>query len=79
MFLKKLQSPRFWAAVAGAVFIMLQAFGIRIPAPVINELLGCISAVLIFFGVIEKPKDGGGNGEPENQADEGGEKDNGAE
>lgn len=55
---KKLRSPRFWAALGGAVMILLQAFGIKIPAPAVNEILGAVSAVLVMFGFIEPPGDG---------------------
>ena len=70
----KLKSPRFWAAVIGAAAIALQAFGVRIPLPVINECVGAVSAVLVFFGFIEPPKkDGPPTGEaPQEKPQDGG-------
>ncbi|MCL2061227.1 MAG: hypothetical protein FWH03_01190 [Firmicutes bacterium] len=58
MFLQKKKSPRFWAALAGAALILLQAFGVKIPAPVVNEVIAAISALMVLFGFVELPKNG---------------------
>ena len=69
MFHQKFISPRFWAAIAGALFIVLQLFGVRIPAPVVNELLACVSAVLVLLGFMPK-KDNKSNGNDNGGTDE---------
>ncbi len=42
----------FWAAVAGAVVLVLQLFGVRAPLPYVNEIIGGVCAVLVAAGLL---------------------------
>lgn len=42
----------FWAAVAGAVVLVLQLFGIKAPLPYVNEIISGFCALLVAFGLL---------------------------
>ncbi len=69
--LKKIKSPRFWGAVAGVIAMILQAVGIKIPAPAVNEILSCVAAALVLFGFIEPKNKSGEKADGDTPIEEG--------
>lgn len=53
----------FWTAIISSAFILLQAFGIKINAPYVNEIITAILGVLVVLGIINNPTDGSGFGD----------------
>jgi uncharacterized membrane protein len=52
---EKLRDIKFWPTALGGVVILLQAFGLKIDAPLFNEGLTAIGGALILVGVLKKP------------------------
>jgi uncharacterized membrane protein len=50
--MKRLKTKSFWVGLAGAVMLILQAFGLKINAPVVNEVISSLCAIAILFGVM---------------------------
>jgi uncharacterized membrane protein len=51
---EKLRDIKFWLTVLGGVVILLQAFGLKIDAPLFNEGLTAVGGGLILIGVLKK-------------------------
>lgn len=56
----KLKNYGFWLSLAGAIVIFLQAVGIRIDAPYINEIITAFMGILVVLGIISNPSSGKG-------------------
>ena len=57
-------------AMASFVLLLLQAFGLKIDVPVVNEVISALAGVLVILGIISdgstsSGKDTGGSGEDE--------------
>lgn len=66
---EKLKSKRFWITLVGAVIVLLQAIGLKVDVPAVNEIVTAICSIGIVLGVIiedTKPKNSQDN-ENENQ------------
>lgn len=48
----KIKTKSFWIGLAGAVIMLLQAFGLKINVPVINEVISSLCAIAILLGVM---------------------------
>ena len=48
----KLKTKSFWVGIAGAVVLILQTLGLKINAPVVNEVISSLCAIAILFGVM---------------------------
>ncbi len=48
----KIKTKSFWIGLAGAVIMLLQTLGLRINAPVVNEVISSLCAIAILFGVM---------------------------
>lgn len=57
-FFSKLKDYGYIMSIAAAVIILLQALGIRVNAPYVNEVINAVCGVLIVLGIISKPKGG---------------------
>ena len=60
-------------AMASFVLLLLQAFGLKIDVPVVNEVISALAGVLVILGIISdgstsSGKDAGGSGEDETPA-----------
>ena len=60
-------------AMASFVLLLLQAFGLKIDVPVVNEVISALAGVLVILGIISdgstsSGKDTGGSGEDETPA-----------
>lgn len=56
---EKLKSKRFWITLVGAVIVLLQAIGLKVDVPAVNEIVTAICSIGIVLGVIiedTKPK-----------------------
>jgi uncharacterized membrane protein len=51
---EKLRDIKFWLTALGGVVILLQAFGLKIDAPLFNEGLTVVGGCLILVGVLKK-------------------------
>lgn len=49
---EKLKSKTFWLTLVGAVVVLLQAFGLRVDVPVLNEVITAVCSVAIVAGVM---------------------------
>lgn len=71
--MKKISKGVFLAA-AGGIVLVLQAFGIKIDAPYVNEIIEALCAVLVVLGIVTTAKsedaaeenDSGADGSEEN-------------
>lgn len=56
---EKLKSKRFWLTLVGAVIVLLQAIGLKVDVPAVNEIVTAICSIGIVLGVMiedTKPK-----------------------
>ena len=49
---EKLKSKRFWLTLVGAVIVLLQAVGLKVDVPAINEIVTAICSIAIVLGVM---------------------------
>ena len=49
---EKLKTKSFWLTVVGAVIMLLQAFGLKINVPVVNEIITALCSVAIVMGIM---------------------------
>lgn len=56
----KLKNYGFWLSLAGAIVIFLQAVGIRINVPYVNEIITAFMGILVVLGIISNPSSGKG-------------------
>lgn len=57
----RLKSWALWVSVAGAVWVILSAFGVSekmgIDETAFKKIIDCIGTVLIAFGIVNNPTD----------------------
>lgn len=56
----RLKNYGFWLSLASGIIILLQAFGLKVDVPYVNEIITGILGVLVILGIINNPKDGAG-------------------
>ena len=49
---EKLKRKTFWLSIVGSVVVLLQAFGLKIDVPVVNEVITALCSVAIVTGVM---------------------------
>lgn len=49
---EKLRSKKFWLSLAAAVVVILQCFGLKVDAPVVNEAVCAVCGVLVLVGLV---------------------------
>lgn len=52
---EKIKSVGFWSAVAGAIVLLLGAFGVEIGDETASAAVNALCTVLMLFGVISSP------------------------
>ena len=52
----KLKKKSFWLAVMGLVIMILQACGVKINVPVVNEAIAGVSGFLVMLGILVDDK-----------------------
>lgn len=57
---ERLKNYGFWISLVSGIIMVLQAFGLRIDAPYVNEIITAVLGVLVVLGIINNPKDGSG-------------------
>lgn len=50
----------FWLSLASGIIILMQAFGLKVDVPYVNEIITGILGVLVILGIVNNPKDGSG-------------------
>lgn len=53
----------FWVALASGIMVIIQAFGLKIDVPYVNEVITAILGVLVLLGIVNNPTDGKGFGD----------------
>lgn len=61
--LKRMKNYGFWISIVSAILILLQAFGLKIDLPYINEIVSAVLGLLVILGIVNNPTDGGGYGD----------------
>lgn len=56
----KLLSKSFWLGIIGAALVFMQALGIKVDAPAVNEIASAVLTLLVVFGIISGGKSSGG-------------------
>lgn len=57
---EKLKNKGFWVSLVSAVVMILQAFGLKIDAPAVNEILTAVVGLLVILGIVSDPSSGSG-------------------
>lgn len=52
-----IKSKKFWFLLSGTVILLLQAMGLKVDVPVVDELISSLCAVLMFMGIITRDVD----------------------
>lgn len=69
----KLKTKGFWIRIVSAVIVILQAFGLKLDAPAVNEILTAVVGLLVIFGIVSDPSAVGGTAEDSPETDAGAE------
>lgn len=56
----KFKNYGFWVSLVSAVIMMLQACGLKIDVPYVNEIITAILGLLVTLGIISNPSSGSG-------------------
>ena len=57
---EKFKNYGLWMSVASCIIMLLQACGLRIDVPYVNEIISAVLGVLVVLGIISNPSDGVG-------------------
>ena len=49
---EKLKTKSFWLSVCGSIIVLLQAFGLKIDVPLVNEIITALCSIAIVLGVM---------------------------
>ena len=49
---EKLKTKSFWLTIVGAVIMLLQAFGLKINGPLVNEIITALCSIAIVTGIM---------------------------
>ena len=58
--LNKFKNYGFWISLASAVILLLQACGLKIDVPIVNEIVTAFLGLLVVLGIISNPNSGSG-------------------
>lgn len=50
----------FWISLVSGAIMVMQALGLRVNVPYVNEVITAVLGVLVVLGIINNPKDGNG-------------------
>lgn len=56
----KIKNKGFWVSLISAVLMILQAAGLKIDAPYVNEVAASVLGLLVILGIISDPSSGSG-------------------
>lgn len=56
----KFRNYGLWISIISAVLMLLQAMGLKLDLPYVNEIITSILGVLVTLGIISNPSDGNG-------------------
>lgn len=81
---EKLRNKGFWVSLVSAALVFLQAVGIKVDVPAVNEIVSALLTVLVVLGIVSNPSSGSGYADSgsgkatdENPTSEGGKSDKG--
>lgn len=57
---EKIKNYGFWISLISSVILLVQAFGVKIDVPYINEIVTAILGVFVTLGIISDPSTGSG-------------------
>lgn len=64
---EKLKNYGLWISIASCGVMILQACGLRIDVPIVNEIITAILGVLVTLGIISDPDKGSGYSDKNNE------------
>ena len=47
-----MKTKSFWLALVSAIIVLLQALGIKVDAPAVNEIITALCSVAIVMGIV---------------------------
>lgn len=50
----------FWISLVSGIIMVMQAMGLRVNVPYVNEVITAVLGVFVVLGIINNPKDGNG-------------------
>ena len=56
---EKLHSKGFWVSLMSALLVFVQAIGIKIDVPAVNEVASAVLTLLVVLGIVSHPASGG--------------------
>lgn len=65
----KIRNYGFWMSIIGAAVMIMQALGLNINIPMINEALTSVCGLLVVLGIISNPEKGKGYIDSEDKED----------
>ncbi len=51
----KIRTKSFWMSIISGVVLILQALGVKVDVPYLNEIVGSICSLLVLVGVFTAP------------------------
>lgn len=60
---KRVKNYGFWLSMVSAIVILLQALGLKVNLPYVNEVVTAVLGVLVMLGIVSNPTDGSGYGD----------------
>ena len=57
---EKLRNKGFWISLVSAALDFLQAVGIKVDVPAVNEIVSALLTVLVVLGIVSNPSSGSG-------------------
>lgn len=57
---EKLRNKGFWVSLVSAALVFLQAVGIKVDVPAVNEIVSALLTVLVVLGIVSNPSSGSG-------------------
>lgn len=73
---EKMKNKGFWVSLASAVIVVLQACGLKLDLPYVNEIITGVLGVLVVLGIVSDADSGRGykdeekNGEGESRGNQ---------
>lgn len=62
---EKCKNKGFWISLVAAVVMVLQVCGLKIDAPVVNEIVSAVMGVLVVLGIVSDADRGRGYFDPD--------------
>ena len=57
---EKLKNKGFWVSLISAIIVFVQAIGIKIDVPAVNEVVSAVLTLLVVLGIVSNPSSGSG-------------------